>query len=242
MQDASADRDEIRSRRVNELIADPTAPSALDAAAVSREGHGLTSERLMQLFNQGMNPNMDWSPSIRNRTRPTDAAGAEELGQYAADDVQDVPFEAEANDAQALGNADRIRSLVEGLSRNMQSYDGSAHTPVSLRHVLSAGELRVLLQDERLRRGLFPHLPAELHPESMSEADLQGLLASPQFHQALESLSYALNQGNAAQVLTAVGLDPEDARGENGVMAFLRALQREVEREHEPEDDDRMEE
>ncbi|CAI2166701.1 17443_t:CDS:2 [Funneliformis geosporum] len=95
------------------------------------------------------------------------------------------------------------------------------------------------------RHALFPHLPSNIE---RTPEELNAVLNSPQFAQALQSLSMALQSGQLGPLLTQLGLDPSAG---NGVEAFLRAVQEQAgrrQRDHNDDDNtddhsgDRMEE
>ncbi|CAG8567501.1 4368_t:CDS:2 [Racocetra fulgida] len=72
-------------------------------------------------------------------------------------------------------------------------------------------------------------------PEIATPEELREVIQSPQFAQALQSLSIALQSGQLGPLLTQLGLDPSAGR----VEAFLRAIQEQVSRQrrNNPEED-----
>eukprot|EP00300_Choanocystis_sp_HF-7_P001404 c11135_g1_i1.p1 GENE.c11135_g1_i1~~c11135_g1_i1.p1 ORF type:complete len:247 (+),score=62.54 c11135_g1_i1:369-1109(+) len=106
---------------------------------------------------------------------------------------------------------------------------------VSLTAVLQAERViplvRDLLQDQQVTRKLFPHLPES----QTSEEAVEELLRSAQFQQTLKMLTAALRHGHAATILASMGLDPQQAGPQGGVIALLNAIQAEADKDKETE-------
>ncbi|KAJ2787650.1 hypothetical protein GGI15_000538 [Coemansia interrupta] len=139
------------------------------------------------------------------------------------------------DDVTPLGNAgdqlNSLRQLISGINMPDQQRG------VQLGDVLTRENLAAVLADERLRRTLFPTLPEGMPRDA---AALEQVVASPQFRQALGSLSYVLESGQMAPLVGQLGLGPEAS---TSVEAFLRAIQQQVDaeggRSAEDEDEDR---
>ncbi|KAJ1723908.1 hypothetical protein LPJ53_001761 [Coemansia erecta] len=125
-----------------------------------------------------------------------------------------------------------LRQLISGISVPDQRRHQRG---VQLGDVLTRENLAAVLADERLRRTLFPTLPENMPRDA---AALEQVVASPQFRQALGSLSYVLESGQMAPLVGQLGLGPEAS---TSVEAFLRAIQEQADAEGDgsAEDEDR---
>ncbi|ORX69395.1 adhesion regulating molecule [Linderina pennispora] len=123
-----------------------------------------------------------------------------------------------------------LRQLLSGI-RVPESYATGASS-LRLGDVLTPQNLAAVLGDERLRRALFPQLPDNIPHTAES---LDQVIRSPQFQQALSSLTYALESGQIAPLVHQLGLGPEAS---TSVEAFLQAIQRQADEEDEGEDED----
>ncbi|KAJ2383315.1 hypothetical protein GGI05_005357 [Coemansia sp. RSA 2603] len=137
------------------------------------------------------------------------------------------------DDVTPLGTGDQLNSLRQLISGiNMPD---QRQRSVQLGDVLTRENLASVLGDERLRRALFPTLPEGMAHDT---ATLEQVVGSPQFRQALGSLSYLLESGQMAPLVGQLGLGPEAS---TSVEAFLRAIQEQVDAEGDgnAEDEDR---
>jgi len=110
--------------------------------------------------------------------------------------------------------------------------------PVPLSLLVDSGTVDELMGDDVTVQLLLPHLP-EGH---RSPSDLRSTLLSPQFQQALGSLTGALQTENFNTVFANFNLDPADGqeavvRGD-GVGAFVAALQAAAERKRAQQEGD----
>ena len=74
----------------------------------------------------------------------------------------------------------------------------------SLQQVLTRDNVAVLLDDPAVCERLYPLLP-EGAPRTRTE--LESVVRSPQFHQAVEALNAGLQSGQASSLATQLGLD-----------------------------------
>ncbi|KAJ1725895.1 hypothetical protein LPJ61_005572 [Coemansia biformis] len=130
-------------------------------------------------------------------------------------------------------NASQLSNLRQLLSsiRVPEGYRGAQASyrdeeAINLADVLTPENLRVVLEDSQLRTSLFPTLPDDIPHDHQS---LDEVIRSPQFQQALNSLSYVLESGQMAPLVTQLGLEPEAG---TSVHAFLRAIENQLEREN----------
>ena len=125
--------------------------------------------------------------------------------------------------------------------------------------------LTPLLNNREICAALFPHLPegSERSPEEVRQ-----VVQSPQFQQALATLSFALESGELGPLLTQLGLDPSAGNSKFflvmmiiierqhssevnikeqlyyylGVESFLRAIEQQARRRDQERNDDAMDE
>ncbi|PIA13844.1 adhesion regulating molecule [Coemansia reversa NRRL 1564] len=126
-----------------------------------------------------------------------------------------------------------LRQLMSNI-QVPEGYDSHAadDTRINLADVLTPSNLRAVLEDSRLRSSLFPTLPDNI-PRTRQGID--NVIRSPQFQQSLDSLSYLLESGQLAPLVTQLGLDPEAG---TSVAAFLEAIEKQLENERTDRDGD----
>ncbi|KAJ1836733.1 hypothetical protein LPJ63_000053 [Coemansia sp. RSA 2711] len=152
--------------------------------------------------------------------------------QNPGDDVQ--PMGERAAAGLGPGQLGSLRELLSSI-QVPEGYAGasaaSAAEQVHLADVLTPENLRAVLEDERLRHALFPTLPDEI---PRSQRALGQIIRSAQFQQALNSLSYVLESGQMAALVTQLGLDAEAG---TSVAAFLQAIQEQLKREQDEDEE-----
>ncbi|KAF9143408.1 hypothetical protein BG015_000433 [Linnemannia schmuckeri] len=116
---------------------------------------------------------------------------------------------------------DQLRHLLGGL----QVPQAAQRSNLRLDHILTPGSVAPLLNSPEICAALFPHLPesSERTPE-----EIQAIVRTPQFSQALVSLSTALESGQLGPLLRQFGLGPNAG---NGVEGFLSAIQEQVKKD-----------
>ncbi|KAF9920975.1 hypothetical protein FBU30_009053 [Linnemannia zychae] len=116
---------------------------------------------------------------------------------------------------------DQLRHLLGGL----QGPQAVQRSNLRLDHILTPGAVAPLLNNPEICAALFPHLPesSERTPE-----EIQAIVRSPQFSQALVSLSTALESGQLGPLLRQFGLGPNAG---NGVEGFLSSIQEQAKKE-----------
>lgn len=114
-----------------------------------------------------------------------------------------------------------LRSMLAGI----QVPEGQNTSDVDLANVLTPSAIAPLLNDPDIVSALFPHLPPL--PQAPTTQDLRDTVSSPQFQQALHSLSAALQSGQLGPLVTQLGLPPEAGQSVEG---FLRAIEEQARR------------
>ncbi|CAG8522017.1 5077_t:CDS:10 [Paraglomus brasilianum] len=223
-QNAKDDKDEENLARVNRLINDPQGALAENRQQSSSSsampgsfrpmdefsGLGMDQDQLFQILQQhgafgGLN-----IPATTTATEPqpsTNILSEEHLTTPASE--------------QAGMTSEQLGSLRNILSR-IQVPEGDHQPDLNLADILTPSAIEPLLNNPEIASVLFPEIPQNIErtPEELRE-----VMRSPQFHQALQTLSVALQSGELGPLLSQLGLDPSAG---NGVEAFLRAIQEQV--------------
>ncbi|RIB04443.1 proteasome complex subunit Rpn13 ubiquitin receptor-domain-containing protein [Gigaspora rosea] len=247
MQDAKDDKDEENINKVNRLLngltesrqqgTSSTGPLGSPFRAMDDlSGFEMDQEQLLQLL-QGHGA-FGGSLPITSTTPASEPQSATAATSEAGTGAQT---------SENMLTPEQLGSLRNILSEIQVPEGGNQQqSDVNLIDVLTPSEISPLLSNPEVASGtLFPHLPSDINrtPEELRE-----VIQSPQFAQALQSLSIALQSGQLGPLLTQLGLDPSAG---SGVEAFLRAIQNQVSRQrrNNPEEDntddqsgDRMEE
>jgi hypothetical protein len=114
-----------------------------------------------------------------------------------------------------------LRTMLAGI----QVPEGQNTTDVDLANVLTPSAITNLLNDPEIVSALFPHLPPL--PQAPTAQDLRDTVSSPQFQQALHSLTIALQSGQLGPLVAQLGLPPEAGQSVEG---FLRAIEEQARR------------
>ncbi|OMJ08586.1 26S proteasome regulatory subunit RPN13 [Smittium culicis] len=122
-------------------------------------------------------------------------------------------------------NFQNLKSIIENI-RIPQSYSNS---PLKLNDVITPGVILPLLTDKELCEALFPCLPEGV-PKTKEE--LENTIRSPQFDNAIQSLSYALESGQMTPLAKSLGLPAESLTSVEG---FLLAIKEKADKEKEHE-------
>ncbi|KAI8320898.1 adhesion regulating molecule, partial [Martensiomyces pterosporus] len=123
-----------------------------------------------------------------------------------------------------LNNLRQLLSSIR-VPEDYASARGRGAGALKLGDVLTPQNLAAVLRDDKLRQSLFPTLPEDI---PHTEGSLDQVVRSPQFQQALNSLSYVLESGQIAPLVSQLGLEPEAS---TSVEAFLQAIEKQVEKE-----------
>lgn len=116
----------------------------------------------------------------------------------------------------------------DGPATELQAGGGAARrSGTSLQAVLSRDNIAVLLDDPAVCERLYPLLPDNVE---RTRQELEAVIRSPQFHQAVAALDAGLKSGEVAPLVAQLGLDPNVGGPFGGVDAFLRAIRDQVKR------------
>ncbi|CAG8799567.1 28959_t:CDS:10, partial [Gigaspora margarita] len=233
MQDTKDDKDEENINKVNRLLngltesrqqgTSSTGPLGSPFRAMDDlSGFEVDQEQLLQLL-QGHGA-FGGSLPITSTTPASEPQSATAAASEAGTGAQT---------SENMLTPEQLGSLRNILSEIQVPEGGNQQSDVNLIDVLTPSEISPLLSNPEVASALFPHLPNDINrtPEELRE-----VIQSPQFAQALQSLSIALQSGQLGPLLTQLGLDPSAG---SGVEAFLRAIQNQVSRQrrNNPEED-----
>lgn len=123
----------------------------------------------------------------------------------------------QAQSSQQGFSVSMLNNILSGLSnQNPQSQD------VDLNSILTPENIAPLLEDNEVVQRLFPFLPEKAN---RSKEEIQDIIRSPQFVQAVASLNAGLQSGMLGPLIAELGLDPSVGSAFGGVDAFIRAIQ-----------------
>ncbi|KAG0060918.1 hypothetical protein BGZ89_011869 [Linnemannia elongata] len=208
LQEASTARDQIILQHVNSLIHsqedDEEEYMDDDAAMEDAEAAPVSESASAIAPSAAFAPAAPVSTSTTNPTTTAPAAAAAAGGSSLT--------------AQQM---DQLRHLLGGL----QVPQAAQRSNLRLDHILTPGAVAPLLNNPEICAALFPHLPesSERTPE-----EIQAIVRTPQFSQALVSLSTALESGQLGPLLRQFGLGPNAG---NGVEGFLSAIQEQAKKD-----------
>ncbi|KAJ2824989.1 hypothetical protein IWW50_003066 [Coemansia erecta] len=190
----------------------------------SREAEALSHQREQSaLARESSTLSRDALPSVQVGGVPSSARRASQ--DTPGDDV--TPMGERAAAGMGPNQLNSLRQLLSSIQvpEGYTTRSAPDNAQVHLADVLTAENLRAVLEDERLRSSLFPTMPDDI---PRSQRALEKIIRGPQFQQALDSLSYLLESGQMAPLVTQLGLDPEAG---TSVAAFLHAIQQQLEKE-----------
>jgi len=208
MQDKSSEKDEENCQLVNKYINNPNSGNTQETGS----GTGGGTINSQQLYN------------ILNRTRPqgsrtggTTTSETESTPQPQTSNQETGTEGGTGTQPQNTLNLSHLRSLIERHS--------TKQTGITLKDILDIREIQnsKILENNEVMDKLKEHLPEG--NDSTPQSALANI-RSPQFHDALETFTYALRHSpDFAGVLLSLGLDPNLAGPNTTIEEFLRALQ-----------------
>ncbi|KAI9496764.1 proteasome complex subunit Rpn13 ubiquitin receptor-domain-containing protein [Zychaea mexicana] len=261
MQNKSDEKDEEYVSRVNRLINDP------QSAVLEQSGSGGSSAHTRMPgidvdFGDGAPPDMMQllgnSPGIDRVSRENIIQFLQTAGGLGGTIPSSVPAGGDGPVDQPQGGEERHeQSSGDNNSNNSQQQSSAVNSeqleqlrnilsgvqapenhqaPLSLTDVLTTQTITPLLNDRDICAALFPFLPED---SERSPEEVRQVVQSPQFQQALATLSFALESGELGPLLTQLGLD---ASAGNSVESFLRAIEQQARRRDQDRNDDAMDE
>jgi hypothetical protein len=123
-----------------------------------------------------------------------------------------------------------LRDILANIQVPQDESSENRNRDISLTDVLKPDALRPIFSNPQIASAVFPHLPPNIDPTT---EELMEVIHSPQFHQSLASLTYALQTGQLGPLLSELGIDPSI----NSVESFLHAIEEQARREERHDDD-----
>ncbi|CAO3569089.1 unnamed protein product [Mortierella alpina] len=205
-QEASSDRDQIILQQVNSLIhsqGDEDEEEYLEDVAM--DGVEGTASAVSSAASASIAPSAAFAPAtpvVPGSESQTSVTGSSSLTSQ---------------------QMDQLRHLLGGIQ--VPQAATAQRSNLRLDHVLTPGAVAPLLNNPQICAALFPHLPesSERTPE-----EIQAIVRTPQFSQALVSLSTALESGQLGPLLRQFGLGPNAG---DGVEGFLSAIEEQAKKD-----------
>jgi len=204
LQEPSEDKDDENAVKINQYINNP--PAAESAGTGFGE---LDQSQLMSMMGQS------------RRNAPSQAAN------QGAERTTSAPTTATSASTPARPPAGQISSehlqnILSGLIVDQPAAPPASQSEdASLPAVLNAEAILPLLNDPLVQAQLLPLLPEG----NRTREELQELLRSPQFQQAVSQFNSALQSGQLSQLMPLLGLPATAGGTQGGVGALLRAIQ-----------------
>ncbi|KAJ2715675.1 hypothetical protein H4R19_001070 [Coemansia spiralis] len=201
----------------------------------SREAELLSRHREQSALAQE-NPALDSSTQMAAQVGGVPGASMRRASQqYPGGDVESMGGNGSRVGGLSSSQLGGLRQLLSSI-RVPEGYRGGQRSageePIQLSDVLTPGNLQAVLNDPQLRSSLFPTLPDDI---PHTQQALNEVIRSPQFQQALDSLSYVLESGQMAPLVAQLGLEPSAG---TSVHAFLAAIEKQLHKESDTDNDD----
>ncbi|KAJ2656556.1 hypothetical protein IWW48_004974 [Coemansia sp. RSA 1200] len=219
--DNDTERSQLLRRRVSSREAEALSHQR-EQSALARESPALSGGSLSSAQVGGV-------PGSSMRSMATRSPGADVVTPFSSSDLDSLR---DLLLMRTQGTGGRTRMQTRSRGTPQPSSSSSSAGQLRLGDVLTPDNLVSVLNDEKLRATLFPTLPDSM-PQTRESLDQT--VRSPQFRQALDALTYVLESGQMAPLVSQLGLDPQAS---NSVEAFLRAIAKKVEQDGGDEDED----
>jgi hypothetical protein len=210
MQEATEEKDEEIVTKINQYINNPPSPGEQPQAT------GVDQNSLFQMLSGGSRPQQPTQPA-----RSDDA-------NVGLNDLQRI-----------LTGMGLPGSSISGLSQPSLPQSQSApqegaqqRQRVRLSQVMDPNVILPVLNNPTVQQQLMPFLPEEMRTPS----EFNQLLSSPQFQQALDHFSDALQSGQLGELLRQFGLPTS---GPTSVEQFLQAVQQSAQKQQSEKKDDK---
>jgi len=205
LQEPSDEKDEENAVKINQFINNPPAPAeAADHGAFG----GLDQNQLLAMMGGA-------APTRRAAAPPSSAPSAPSSSTPAR------PSPSAAAAAAGQISNEQLQNILSGLGVEPSSSQGRSEPEASLPAIINAEAILPLLNDPQVQERLLPLLPEG----NRSREELQELLRSPQFQQAVSQFNSALQSGQLGQLMPLLGLPGATGGPQGGVAALLQAIQ-----------------
>jgi len=205
LQEPADDKDEENANKVNQLINNPPAPAA--ASHGHGHGHGFGDIDQNQLLAM-----MGGSP--RRAAVPSQTPPASNSPTPAVPPVRNTAPSGQISTQQ-------LQNILSGLGVDSVATQQPSQPEASLPSIIDAEAILPLLNDPHVQERLLPLLPEA----NRTREELQELIRSPQFQQAVSQFNSALHSGQLGQLMPMLGLPPSVGGPQGGVAALLQAIQ-----------------
>lgn len=225
LQEPKTDKDKDYFERVNKVLSSPTASlptlfsSSSASSALSGQGDLLLDPRRPNRASRAAA-----SATANNAASPTSlaaAASSNNNNNNTATPAPSTTSAAPSANSATSATSDVGTQLANALAA-VQAQQSASRDQLSLTQILNQDALELLLSNDQVVQQLLPHLPEGV---SQNASELRATARSPQFHQALQAFTAALQAGNLNTIMSQFGIDASAAGTAQGVEAFLRALQ-----------------
>jgi len=211
LQEPSDEKDEENATKINQCINNPPAPEGGGGGSGGGAFGDLDQNQLLAMMGGG-------APQRRGGTAPAAPTGAAPPPRPSGGQISN----------------EQLQNILSGLGvdpsaapQPSQPVDSRPDTPdINLPAVMNAEAILPLLNDPLVQERLLPLLPEG----SRSREELQELLRSPQFQQAVSQLNSALHSGQLGQLMPMLGLPSAVGGPQGGVGALLQAIQEQARR------------
>eukprot|EP01087_Luapelamoeba_hula_P013755 TRINITY_DN395_c0_g3_i1.p1 TRINITY_DN395_c0_g3~~TRINITY_DN395_c0_g3_i1.p1 ORF type:complete len:394 (-),score=133.63 TRINITY_DN395_c0_g3_i1:69-1250(-) len=224
MQEPSDEKDEENCTKINQNINTPPSQEQSGASALA----GMDQSQLMAMMG-----GMGGMPG--RRAAAGGAGGAGSAGGPGGASGGAAPRPAAAAPASGGGggiSSDHLSNILSVLGVDssqapaqrqpaQQQQQQRAPDTANLAHIMTPEALMPLLSDPAIRDQLLSFMPEG----NRSPEELQQVMRSPQFQQALGQFNTALQSGQLGQLMPMFGLPSNIGGPQGGVSALLRALQ-----------------
>lgn len=232
MQDKSNEKDAYNEKRINDLMTNPNAPNTTAAAPA---GSMTSPSEWIQAMGLGAQRDTNSVANAAATGAPLDfvslLSGALADSNAASSSGLPVPptTAGGTNPPAPPRPAATLADLQRAMQQSAASSSGTAATTITppLQDILNPDDIinSGVLNDEAVQRELLAHLPEG----QQTAAELDSTVRSPQFRQALNSLTTAVAQpDNYQSVMSNFSIDPAPGMAEqmagDGVGAFLTSL------------------
>ncbi|KAG1058124.1 hypothetical protein G6F43_000068 [Rhizopus delemar] len=243
MQNKSDGKDQEYANSVNELIGDSEDDINMSAELDENTSHAeimrllnpsITEENVLEFLNNMSRSRRPQSEENRRSSRArreqtedptpvtTTTATTTTATTTTATPDPALPQEPNPTPAVPTGIEQGDQPDYGQLAQMLTNFSGQQRGMIALTDILNNQSLTPLLNDDQICESLTPYLPEQ---SEKSAEEVRQVVRSPQFSQALQTLTVALQTGQLGPLLSLLGLDSSAGYG---VEAFLNAIEKQA--------------